>query len=104
MTRQVSRLAESITTRRGFLGNLGRGAAVVASGLGGFLAFPAQAEAKNDGGKKPKTVWLCTYDCENPDYGVWSVITEGPECPSHWGMPCFGSLIEQKKYKDPKPW
>jgi hypothetical protein len=97
-------LAQSVATRRGFFGKLGRGAAAVAAGLGGLLAFPTDAQAKKGGGKKPKIDWLCTYDCENAYYGIWTVIAEGSECPSYWGVPCFGRLIRQKKYKDPKPW
>jgi hypothetical protein len=104
MTRQVRTLAQSVATRRGFLGKLGRGAAAVAAGLGGLLAFPRDTQAKKGGGKKPKIDWLCTYDCENPEYGEWTIDYEGPECPSSWGVPCFGPLIRQKKYKDPKPW
>jgi hypothetical protein len=103
MTRQVRTLAQSVATRRGFLGKIGQGAAAVAAGLGSLLAFPTGVQASK-GGSKPKTDWLCTYDCENPEFGIWTVITEGSECPSYWGMPCFGKLIKQRKYKDPKPW
>jgi hypothetical protein len=104
MTKRLRRLANSVASRRGFLGKIGQGAAAVAAGLGGLLAFPGDAQAKKDGGKQPKTDWLCTYDCENPEFGEWTIIVEGSECPSYWGMPCFGELIRQKKYKDPKPW
>jgi hypothetical protein len=105
MTKRLRGLANSVATRRGFFGKLGRGAAVVATGLGGLLAFPADAQAKKGGGKKPQSdMWLCTYDCENPVYGKWTVIVQFQECPSYWGDPCWGPLIKQRKYKgDPPP-
>ena len=103
MTKQVTRLASSVASRRGFLGNVGRGATALAAGLGGLLAFPTDARAKKGGGKKPKpAVWVCTYKCESLVYDEYTVALDATlysQCPPYWGEPCWGPLIHQKKGK-----
>ena len=69
MTKRLRRLANSVATRRGFLGKFGQGAAAVAAGLGGLLAFPTGAQAKKGGSKKPE-IWYCKYDCLDGVPGV----------------------------------
>jgi hypothetical protein len=83
MTRQVKRLAESVATRRGFLGKLGWGAMAAAAALGGLLASPSVAQAKKDGDKKPK-YWCCYY--EGGPY-FQQLCSSGPCPPSYWGIP-----------------
>ena len=61
MTKQVKRLADSVATRRGFLGKLGWGAMAAAAALGGLLASPTVAQAKKDGGKEKTKVYCCEY-------------------------------------------
>ena len=94
MTRQVRRLAESVATRRGFLGKFGQGAAAVAAGLGGLLAFPTGAQAKKNVGRPE--IWYCSYDCLD---GAASFYIEGQKCPKYWETPCWGPLIHQKRVK-----
>jgi hypothetical protein len=83
MTKQVTRLAESVATRRGFFGKFGWGAASAAAALGGLLASPSVVQAKKDGDKKSKP-WCCEYS----DGIYYAQICSPDGCASsHWGVP-----------------
>ena len=57
MTKQVTRLAESVASRRGFLGQIARVSAGAVAGLACVLATkPASAKGKHA---------LCVYLCED---------------------------------------
>ena len=99
MTKRLKRLAKSVASRRGFLGKIGQGAAAMAAGLGGLLAFPGDAQAKKDGGRN-REIWYCSYDCLD---GVASFYVEGQKCPKYWDAPCWGPLIYHKRVKNPPP-
>jgi hypothetical protein len=83
MTKRVKRLANSVASRRGFLGRIGWGAMAAAAALGGLLATPGVAHAKKDGDKKSKP-WCCEYS-----NGVYSAQICSPDgcADSHWGIP-----------------
>jgi hypothetical protein len=83
MTKRVRRLADSVATRRGFLGKLGWGATAAVAALGGLLASPTVAQAKKGGDKKTK-YWCCWY--EGGSYFA-QVCSSEPCPPSHWGIP-----------------
>jgi hypothetical protein len=83
MTRRVTQLVESVTTRRGFLGRLTWDAMASAAALGSLLASPRVAQAKKDGDKKSKP-WCCEYS-----NGIYSAQICSPDgcASSYWGLP-----------------
>ncbi len=73
MFEKIGRLAEKAATnvdvsRRGFLGRLARGAALVAGSLGGILLTAGQAGASGGGG------WCCLVSMG------WGVTCSGKRC------------------------
>jgi hypothetical protein len=96
MFEKIGRLAEAAATnasvsRRGFFGQLGRGALAAAGVLGGLLAFPKVALASG-------AYLCCKYSCgqQRGKYGSFSydLCTSAPlGCPS----PYFGCKLDGHK-------
>ena len=94
MTRQLKRLADSVATRRGFLGRIGWSAMAAAAALGGMLASPTVAQAKKGGNKKSK-YYCCQYEA-----GIYfEQFPSRGSCPSHspgMGLPLVAAIPIKK--------